>query len=547
MKSKSNFLKKLSSAYPFNYVLSFPTYTLGSLFILFFIIIMLSLSLFKDYQKLNGDRKNNFNNKIKLLINKKSLSNIYLPVLLFIIAFVWRLYHINTFFLGCDCAFTIFHSQESAYDILTLPASGEANPPLFMFLLHFWIKLFGISIYSVRILPILFSSLTVVFIYFSGKKISGVSTGILASGIYILSAYNISFGMDVRAYSLLSMLTAASLYFFLSLISNNVSKRNLLLLIISNSLLIYTHYLGWFIIGMQFLTGLIYLKNRKIFKSIIISIIITCVAYAPMFPIIIKQYFISVKDYHRQYLLNLDFSEYLFQISSLLNSKPVFFIIIFILLAGIINVLFINKSRKKIPRNIIVIFLWWFVPFTFMFLITKKVPIFLDKYLLFNSIGLYLFIGYSINLMFKSMHARVLGALFLIFMFSQIDLKFRHYNHSEVQKSVNEIKKKYDNRVIVIFNSFFKYQFMYYYDQNIFRDYENFNSLLYKNKILPVDDLNEAKEGIKKLQKTKFIITPLHGPEIKSFELDGNRYLHEESFFYVYRMNIRVFRLENSM
>src|ERR1035437_4241326 len=120
-------------------------------------------------------------------LTKQAFHNIYLPALLFLISFCWKLYYIGTRDICLDEPFTIFHAQFGVWDILKLPTQNEPNPPLFMLLVHFWIKVFGISSNSIRILPLLFNAATVVFIYFIGKKFFSLWSGILASGIFILS------------------------------------------------------------------------------------------------------------------------------------------------------------------------------------------------------------------------------------------------------------------------------------------------------------------------------------------------------------------------
>ena len=70
------------------------------------------------------------------------LQTLYIPALLFIIAFFWKLLFINHRDICVDEPFTIFNAQKSIAGILKLPAEGEPNPPLFMIFVHAWIRLF---------------------------------------------------------------------------------------------------------------------------------------------------------------------------------------------------------------------------------------------------------------------------------------------------------------------------------------------------------------------------------------------------------------------
>lgn len=224
-------------------------------------------------------------------IDKDSrLLNIYVPVLLFMIGFFWKLYFINYRDISIDEPYSIFNAQKSVADILKIPAEGEPNPPLFMLLLHFWIKLFGLESYSVRILPLIFNAVTVLFIYFTGKRFFSFWTGFMASGLFIFSTYHFFHGLEARTYSLLSMATASSLYFYMNYVQDVKNIKALAGLILSNLFLVYSHYFGWYVIFSQFLTGFFYVRSFKMFFRFQIPSIATLVGFLPMVPIVLKQF-----------------------------------------------------------------------------------------------------------------------------------------------------------------------------------------------------------------------------------------------------------------
>jgi len=435
-------------------------------------------------------------------INKQTFLNIYFPILLFLISFCWKLYYIGTRDVCLDEPFTLYHAQFNVWNILKLPTQNEPNPPLFMLLLHFWIKLFGISASSIRFLPLFCNALTTVFMYFIGKKFFSLWSGILSSGIFILSTYHFYFGLEARTYSMLSMATAASLYFFISLIKEPNKTKYIPALIISNFFLIYSHYFGLLIVFVQLITSFMFLENKKIFKKIWIAIIITGILFLPMAIIVIKQFLISSKG---TWVQPPSKSEYLNQIWWFLNSKIIFNITLFIFFIGIIYAI-LTCTAKKIPREFIIIFLWWFIPFTLMFFVSFKIPMFLNRYILFNTIGFYLSIAIIINMLYDRTPLYIVSGLYLYFMFTQLQINSKDFYYREVKNTVNDVKNKLTpNTIILIYPSWADLGFMYYYNRSIFQNVSLYDTLLNKNNIYHVWNFAEVKEKLKMHKNNRII------------------------------------------
>jgi len=137
------------------------------------------------------------------------LLNRYLPAVLFLVAFFWKLPYINVRDISLDEPYSIYNAQKGVIDIIKISTEGEPTPPLFMLLLHFWIKLFGLEPASVRFLPLIFNALTVVFVYLTGKRFFSFWAGIIASGFFLFSTAHFFHGLETRAYSLKALETAA--------------------------------------------------------------------------------------------------------------------------------------------------------------------------------------------------------------------------------------------------------------------------------------------------------------------------------------------------
>ena len=433
-------------------------------------------------------------------INKESkLLNLYIPLILVLIGFFWKFIYSGTRDICIDEPFTIFHAQKSAAEIIKMSSTWEPNPPLFMLLIHFWIKLFGISAYSVRFLPLLFNAFTILFIYLTGKRFISFWAGLVASGLFLVSDLHFIYGLTTRTYSLLSLETAASLYFFLCYAENQKNRRALAGLIISNILLVYSHYFGWFVIVPQVICSFFYTRNLKMFFRFMIPPFVTALAFTPMIPAVIRLFL--TKSQKGTWLNPVKGGEYLNQLYSFLNFTDTFWLVVAVIAEGIIFTLIMVYLRKwkRSDFNPLVLLLWWIIPYSIMFFISFKVPMFSTSYTLFNSIGLYLFIPAAISFLYqKDKYVEpALGLLVLLIMGVYMRILPRDFSYREVRKPVNYVKSiKNENNIVIIYPHWYDVTFAYYYDRDIFRDTENFSMLMKTNELYNVWNLPGARQVI---------------------------------------------------
>ncbi len=393
-----------------------------------------------------------------------------------------------------DEPFTIFNAQRNVWDIIKLTAQNEPNPPMFMLLLHFWIKIFGIEPLSVRFLPLLFNALTAVVIYNIGRRFFSLSTAIISSMLFIVSTYHFYFGLEARTYSLLSLTTATSLYFFLSLIQEPQNRRLLIALIVSNFVMIYSHYFGLFVVFVQFIIALSYYRNKKILKPLLIGVIITGLTFLPMAIVFIKQFLTSSKG---TWVQPPSKSEYLGQIYWFLNSKKVFVFIFSVALFGVFYRLY-SRTFQPINKKILIIFLWWFVPYTIMFMVSFKVPMFINRYILFNTIGIYIFIATLLSYLFSKHLSYAIGAVTIIMMYLSLQINSKDFYYREVKNTTKHIEKYIThNSIVIIHPHWADLGFMYYHNKKTFQDVYHFDSLCKSEQIYPVWNLDFAKEYLK--------------------------------------------------
>jgi mannosyltransferase len=475
------------------------------------------------------------------------LFNLYIPLFLVLIGLTWKIFYLDHRDICVDEPFTIFSAQKTIGEIINITREGEPNPPLFMILLHYWIKIFGISSYSVRFLPLLFNVFTVLFIYLIGKRYISFWGGLIASGIFLLSNYHFFHALETRTYSLVYLETAAALYFFLRYTENQKDRKALAGLIISNLLLVYSHYFGWFVILSQAICSILYVKDLKAYFRFLIPAGATVIGFTPMIPIIIKQYL--SKTTHGTWLTPPKAYNYLDELYFFFNHKDVFWFIITIIGIGIVftSIFLILKKSKGFDIIIPVLLLWWIIPYTFMFFVSFKVPMFNNRYVLFNSIGLYLTVGALINFLYQKNKYFVpaTGMLVLIFMLDYINFLPNDFAYREVKKSVDFVKSaENENSIIILYPYWSSFQFAYYYDPEIFTDHKNYDDRLKKNGIYRVWGVPNTKYVVEANPGKRVIYLQdekIMNNEGNIFKFLDSAYVKRDSVHFLQNFNIGVY------
>lgn len=200
--------------------------------------------------------------------NEARISRLLLVALLFIIALgaALRVYELDGDSLWLDEASSIKYSKESPAGIIEETAK-DVHPPLYYFALHYWMKLFGDSETSTRLLSALFGILAIPVTYKVAARMFDRATGLFAAGLLALSRFHLEFSQEARMYSLLCLLSLLSFYYFLKLLEGKKSRLALAGYIITSALMMYTHVYSFFILAAQNLYVLILLfASRDMFK-----------------------------------------------------------------------------------------------------------------------------------------------------------------------------------------------------------------------------------------------------------------------------------------
>lgn len=114
-----------------------------------------------------------------------------------------------------DEAFSVLLASKSLKGVFLLTIK-DTHPPLYYFLLHFWIRLFGDAEYVTRSLSLLFHFLLVLSSFFLLKHLlKNLKVSLLGSLGILLNPFLIEYAFETRAYTFFAFLITTATLFYL--------------------------------------------------------------------------------------------------------------------------------------------------------------------------------------------------------------------------------------------------------------------------------------------------------------------------------------------
>ena len=151
-------------------------------------------------------------------------------------------------------------------------------PPLYYILMNIWCGFFGFSEFSLRFPSMLFSTFSIIAIYFLAKTMFSQREGLISALLLCVSSYAINYAQEAKPYSMFWFLGIISFLHFFRYV-NEPHRKNLVLYGIFSSAMIYTFYLGLILLFVQ--NALFVIFYREKIKSWITTNLLIILSFAP--------------------------------------------------------------------------------------------------------------------------------------------------------------------------------------------------------------------------------------------------------------------------
>ena len=171
-----------------------------------------------------------------------------------------RLYRIGSQSVWYDEVFALTVSRLPWTQMNATLVKDLVHPPLHYYLLHEWLKAIGFGPLQGRLLSALFGTLAVLMMYALARYLFDRRVAWLSALLLACSQLAIMSSQDARPYAQFLLFFLCCVYLFLRALREKRLSLWIAFLCLA-SLVIYTHYFGFFVLGSLLLFGIVYRKR----------------------------------------------------------------------------------------------------------------------------------------------------------------------------------------------------------------------------------------------------------------------------------------------
>jgi len=304
------------------------------------------------------------------------------------LALVVRSLFVGLVGLTHDEPFTVYWAHRPLAELFA-QLRHENNPPLHFLLVKAFLPLADGDVAWLRMPSVVASGLTAWPLFLIGRALGGRLTGFAAVLLFICSSYQQGFAHEVRAYPLFQLLAVTGVWQLVRVAQVAPVRPSgaLPLLALLNVAMVYTHFFGWLMLGVQAVLVLFVPDLRSARRTMALAAGVAVLAYIPYATVLIDRFGRSVGQ---GTWLTVPPPEELYNMLWRWSNAPV---LVLLFLAAIIA-----ASARREGRGALwtLGLLWALLPLLGLFVLSQRVPVFLDRYLLFAAPGWCLLVAHAL-------------------------------------------------------------------------------------------------------------------------------------------------------
>jgi mannosyltransferase len=322
-----------------------------------------------------------------------------LMTLITIFGAVLRFNQIGAQSLWFDELLSVTISHLDLRDTLTL--SGAIDPPLYYFLLHFWMHV-STDDGWIRALSALFSIATIPAIFLLGRRLLGTRVGLIAATICALGPLQLYYAQEARMYALLVFFSTLCIWAYHR--AQAIGRvRDWAVWMVLTALAIYSHIFGGVLLAALDLDALWrWHTERTPLRAVVFSNLTIAALMIPWMMLLLPQfgYLVGIlwltPPTILQPILTLDAFVFGYTLLFPFNVIALVFVVtaLVFLLMSLWRVL--RSSAFDIKKELRLLLLAAFFPLIFILLVSQIRSMYLDRWLLESSTAFYILLAWGI-------------------------------------------------------------------------------------------------------------------------------------------------------
>ncbi len=392
--------------------------------------------------------------------------------------------------------------QDFPLGILDKLYNEDFHAPLYYFILHFWMKIFGESEVVLRLFSAVAGTLVLPVLYFAGKELKDNKTGLLAAFLASFHPLLLYYSQEIRHYGIGILFASLSVLFLVKFLKSSGTK-SLSGLIAANLCLMYTiSVLGVIFVFIESVSLLLFLFiNKKNIKIYLISQFVCILLFIPYFPVLLHHISVGSGGFLNPFWWNkFEFMDILLSINNLFSplfiysSADNFSLLLFggfAILGCYAFIFYLSAIDKAVSKNKLIVLLFSIAVIFYLSVIglafLDKIAL-MSKYTILVCPVLCLIAAYGF-FCFKSKRMLVLLIIFSaisiyiqFFTSFSVTKKPRDYAHAEFFKILKE--QSFDKNDLIITDWGARFISDYYKTRglNIFAEFDLEKALAYNDR-----------------------------------------------------------------
>lgn len=223
------------------------------------------------------------------MTERRPIPILYLSLLAtLLLAFALRTHDAEVRSLWADEGWTMLLSEGPGVGDVVQALADDQHPPLYFVLLRLWRDVAGDTEFATRYLGILIGLVAVAAVYPLGRALFGPTGGALAALLLALADLHIDLSQEVRHYALLATMAVLSSVFYVRWV-RRPSRASRAGFVLCSVALLYTHYLGGFLLLAQGLHLLASVRPRARLAEGVALFAAVGIGFLPWLPVVLQQ------------------------------------------------------------------------------------------------------------------------------------------------------------------------------------------------------------------------------------------------------------------